>query len=564
VAPAKPHFLICDSAQEAAQTAAMAFDAAGVSVDWASLAPTEVVERCKVMPPRLLVVRAEPGSVELSVLQARLVASKVTVPIVLVCTDVTDAALARCFREGVVELLPHPFQPKAHTARVIQVADELETRPGEARGRGGPNELQRLVRHVLTSKRTGGLVVKEGTPEEGRAVFVRGVLKSARLQGLHDQQALSAITQAQAAWRFVEGLQGPAAIVELDERVTEEIVVKPRPSAPTPAPVEGASISPDAARTPLLFVDDDASVVSMLATYFGKRGYPVATARDGLEALEVLSRQQVEVVLADLNMPRLDGWGLLRLVREDFRTHEVPMALYSAHDDYRESLRAMHSGAQAYFSKTLRLAALESQIQALLGQRRAFVASFAVEGALVHPLGKLGPQWVLRQLERAQLSGRLDGSDEWATWQAHFVKGRLSAMQATVSSAQLVGERALLAFLGAAKMEGSFMPGAASVAEHFGGASTGALVTKMAAAANEERRLAREEQLKSAKALLIHQSLYQLYRTVGPPAWQPAAKLLCEDQLTPAEVIARTGLAPHEVANLVKDLLRRGIAELRR
>lgn len=50
--------------------------------------------------------------------------------------------------------------------------------------------------------------------------------------------------------------------------------------------------------------------------------------------------------------------------------------------------------------------------------------------------------------------------------------------------------------------------------------------------------------------------------TVGPPAWLPMARLLCEQQLTPAEVISRMQVAPAEVAAVVKDMLRRGVVGL--
>jgi DNA-binding MarR family transcriptional regulator len=80
---------------------------------------------------------------------------------------------------------------------------------------------------------------------------------------------------------------------------------------------------------------------------------------------------------------------------------------------------------------------------------------------------------------------------------------------------------------------------------------------------NEEQRRAREDQLAKAQALTVHEELYRLYTTVGPPTWLPIARLLCESKLTPAEVIAQLKVTPMEVAAVVKDLLRRGVATLR-
>ena len=78
----------------------------------------------------------------------------------------------------------------------------------------------------------------------------------------------------------------------------------------------------------------------------------------------------------------------------------------------------------------------------------------------------------------------------------------------------------------------------------------------------EEAAKAREEQLAKAKALHVQPELYALYVTVGPPAWLPIARMLCEQHLPPAQVIAQLQVTPAEVAQVVKDLLRRGVATL--
>ena len=65
-----------------------------------------------------------------------------------------------------------------------------------------------------------------------------------------------------------------------------------------------------------------------------------------------------------------------------------------------------------------------------------------------------------------------------------------------------------------------------------------------------------------ARALDVNEDLYRLFITVGPPAWQPMVRMLCEQKLTPAEVIARLQVTPMEVAAVVRELLRRGVASL--
>jgi DNA-binding MarR family transcriptional regulator len=76
---------------------------------------------------------------------------------------------------------------------------------------------------------------------------------------------------------------------------------------------------------------------------------------------------------------------------------------------------------------------------------------------------------------------------------------------------------------------------------------------------NEQQKRVSESELARARSLSVNDELYRLFLNVGPPAWQPMVRMLCEQKLTPAEVIARLGVTPMEVAAVVKELLRRGV-----
>jgi DNA-binding response OmpR family regulator len=578
--------LIVDADQEAVQRVGLAVDAGGFEVAWCTFSPQEFLVMAKDFEPTLLLVHADLGSPQLSTLLARLdTTGAASVPVALLCKDVQDEVFVRPMRTGIVEILQEPFNARLHLSRLRMLLAELPERTGVLRGRGGPSELNGLLQHVMRTRRTGGLAV--GNEEEGRAFFVRGVLKSARYQNHSLQNALAAMSRLQLPWTFTEGADGNAGVIDFEgdsgsepymmtygdssmpRRTTGEIpLVKglteaplvaspppnPNPSAPPP--------DPEAARTPILFVDDDPAVVTMLASYFTKKGYPVKTAGDGVEALSLLATTPFDVVVADLNMPRLDGWGLLRLIREDVRTHEVPVALFSAQDEYREALRLLHSGAQAYFPKTLRLPALETQVKELVEPRRRLLRNLPPEGGLSFPFGALGPQWVLRALASAAFSGQLDARDAWATWRAWFESGRLTQINAKMGSTTLTGDRALCTFLMSRQSEGSLSTSRRGEEEGFAHHATEATLARLVPWLNNEQRRTREDDLSKAKALVPDEELYRLYLTVGPPAWLPIARLLCEQRLTPAEVISRLQVTPMEVAAVVKDLLRRGVVSL--
>ncbi len=574
--------LIVDADAEHAQKMGLALDASGFQVGWCSFSPTELGAVLRDLKPTLLLVRAELVSPQLATLLARLESAGMAVlPVVLLCKDTSEEIFLRTLKTGVVEMLAEPFNARLHVGRIRLLLGELPERTGKLRGRGSPNELGALVHHIMRARRTGGVLV--GEREEGSAFFVRGVLKSARLHSQTMQAALAAMTRTQSPWSFVEGLEGTAGVVDFEASEDEPFVVtqtdrgaqphpKSNPNAvedrfsatpvPAPPPPEPTRTTAGPA-TSILFVDDDTAVVQMLSSFFSKKGYTVVTATDGVEAMKSLATTSFDIAIADLNMPRLDGWGLLRMIREDFRTHEMPMALFSAQDNYRESLRLLHAGAQAYFPKTLRLSALEVQVKELLEPRRRFTRLIPSEGGLTFEFSALGPQWICRALADAAFRGQLDAADTWASWRLSFDAGRLTQATARVGGATITAERALASFLASRNASGSLLRGAKSTDEGFGNHSTLTILDRLVPQLNEEQRRAREDQLAKAQALTVHEELYRLYTTVGPPTWLPIARLLCESKLTPAEVIAQLKVTPMEVAAVVKDLLRRGVATLR-
>lgn len=65
----------------------------------------------------------------------------------------------------------------------------------------------------------------------------------------------------------------------------------------------------------ILIVDDDAHIVRVLSMWLDRHGYAVVTARNGGAALATLEREEIDVIISDMNMPFLDGVGLVKAVR---------------------------------------------------------------------------------------------------------------------------------------------------------------------------------------------------------------------------------------------------------
>jgi len=99
----------------------------------------------------------------------------------------------------------------------------------------------------------------------------------------------------------------------------------------------------------ILVVDDELNMRLVLKTLLNKEGYEVATASDGLEAMKVLKSGDVNVVVTDLKMPRLDGMGLLdRVIREYPST---PVIIITAHGTVATAVDALKKGAFDYITK---------------------------------------------------------------------------------------------------------------------------------------------------------------------------------------------------------------------
>ncbi|MEE4200718.1 MAG: response regulator [Erythrobacter sp.] len=101
----------------------------------------------------------------------------------------------------------------------------------------------------------------------------------------------------------------------------------------------------------VLTVDDSASMRALLHATLKSRGFEVEQAEDGAEALEWLRENQVDLVITDINMPRLDGFGLIERLREG-RVHEGrPILVLTTESSDSKKARARAAGATGWIVK---------------------------------------------------------------------------------------------------------------------------------------------------------------------------------------------------------------------
>lgn len=101
----------------------------------------------------------------------------------------------------------------------------------------------------------------------------------------------------------------------------------------------------------VLIVDDDPEILDMTALLLRGAGHAVMTANSGEEALFLVQESVPGLILLDINMPGLDGWEVLRIIKEDETTAIVPVIMFSVNFEVREKLRALQQGATDYVTK---------------------------------------------------------------------------------------------------------------------------------------------------------------------------------------------------------------------
>lgn len=98
----------------------------------------------------------------------------------------------------------------------------------------------------------------------------------------------------------------------------------------------------------ILVVDDDRDIVATLKIQLEREGFPVLCAYDGMEALDILSREQVHLILLDVMMPRMDGFSAIMKVREK---RNIPIIIMSAKSEDTDKILGLSIGADDYITK---------------------------------------------------------------------------------------------------------------------------------------------------------------------------------------------------------------------
>lgn len=130
--------------------------------------------------------------------------------------------------------------------------------------------------------------------------------------------------------------------------------------------------------TRVLVIDDDESIVEMIKMGLEADGMRVYGAGDGAEGIEVLNREQIDVVVLDIMMPRVDGWMALMEIRNNPATADLPVVMLSAKTQDLAKILAFKQGVQQYVTKPFNILELSARVESLAkGRRRMLGAQMA-------------------------------------------------------------------------------------------------------------------------------------------------------------------------------------------
>jgi chemosensory pili system protein ChpA (sensor histidine kinase/response regulator) len=133
---------------------------------------------------------------------------------------------------------------------------------------------------------------------------------------------------------------------------------EPVPLAPPPAERELTA----------LVVDDSITMRRVTQRLLERRGAKVLTARDGLDAITVLQEHEADIILLDIEMPRMDGYQFATHVRNDPKLKEVPIIMITSRSGEKHRAKAIEIGVNDYLSKPYQESQLVAAIEALLGR----------------------------------------------------------------------------------------------------------------------------------------------------------------------------------------------------
>jgi two-component system, cell cycle response regulator DivK len=129
----------------------------------------------------------------------------------------------------------------------------------------------------------------------------------------------------------------------------------------------------------VLLVEDNEMNRDMLSRRLARRGFDVLMAVDGEQGVQMAKAEMPDLILMDMSLPVLDGWGATRQIKAEASTQSIPLIALTAHAMAGDRDKALQAGCDDYDTKPIELPRLLDKMERLLSQRMAAVEAQEVK-----------------------------------------------------------------------------------------------------------------------------------------------------------------------------------------
>ena len=191
--------------------------------------------------------------------------------------------------------------------------------------------------------------------------------QQAELESQSNRLEAEATTQNREAADTPDACQTEAELKESLQTLVQEIQDEIGEGGDLDKPVSSVSQS-HTKKQIILAVDDSPTIRKLLSLTLTSEGYEVITAADGIEALNVLSECVPDMILTDINMPKLNGYKLCKFVKKHARTQSIPVVMLSGKDGVFDKMRGKMNGCDDFMTKPFESSELVAKVRDTLSR----------------------------------------------------------------------------------------------------------------------------------------------------------------------------------------------------
>ncbi len=120
----------------------------------------------------------------------------------------------------------------------------------------------------------------------------------------------------------------------------------------------------------ILVVDDEKDILELVSLILSEGGIEVFQAQDGLSALEIARKEKPDLILLDIMMPEIDGWEVLKILKIEEETKNIPVAMLTCKTETRDKVLGIQEGAIDYITKPFAPEDLLVRVQDMLAKQK--------------------------------------------------------------------------------------------------------------------------------------------------------------------------------------------------